>query len=174
MSGSQCHLVTTTSFHSIAIGNSSAAAFPSGVSPQRLQIVWEVTRGAVRSRNGRRAELHPPQRPCNQLCLGLVTAEVHPDTQWETGPWDAAGFPLVASQESDARVLSCCVPLSRGEREGVLLTFCLRSPWVLKQFQYEAKHLFVQPCVFRLLPPTRRVLNIAVELLSVLPWKVLW
>lgn len=33
MSDSQCHLVTTTSFHSIAIGNSSAAAFPSGVFP---------------------------------------------------------------------------------------------------------------------------------------------
>lgn len=62
-------------------------------------------------------------------------AKVHCDASWETGPWVAAVFPLAASQEFDVRVPGRCIPLTRDERDGVLLTLCLRFPWVLKQFR---------------------------------------
>lgn len=59
MSDSQCHLVTTASSNSIAIGNSSAAAFPSGLSLQRLQVAQALAAGAAWPCWGGRAALAP-------------------------------------------------------------------------------------------------------------------
>lgn len=121
MSDSQCHLVTTTSFHSIAIGNSSAAGFPSGLSLRRLQIVGEVTTGAVCPTNGGRAEPCPPQRRCDQLLWRSVMAEVHSNAG---GDRSGGHCCLCSGSISGIGCASPHPPRSShpGEREGVLLT----------------------------------------------------
>lgn len=145
MSDSQCHLVTTTSFHSIAIGNSSAAAFPSGLSLRGRDAVRSHSRSCASLAVGAEQSCVPHSALQSVLWLGMGMAELQHCLVGHR-LWDDAVFALAASQEFDVQVLSSSIPLSR-ERVGVPLPLGVEAILIRnKAFICPALCFYTAPC----------------------------